>query len=169
MKPALSLLLAACLVASPLAAVAQTWQRFADSEAGFAAQFPAAPAKAASTLRLGARAAAATTWTVTSPDIVYSMTVADLTKLNLTEDAALDQAVKAASAQGEIKVDVTERINRQYGRQISLAGRDGSRSTLSIFVIGTKLYQLEAKALPPDVQSGSAKASRFHQSLEFIG
>ncbi len=169
MRRAAGFLIAALVAGTPLAAAAQGWQRFADSEAGFAAQFPAAPVKSASTVRLDAGAAAATTWSVKSPDIVYSMTVADLSKLNLADDAALEQAVKAATTQGEIKVDVTERINRQYGRQISLAGKDGSRSTLSIFVIGGKLYQLEAKALPPDVQTGSAKASRFHQSLEFIG
>jgi hypothetical protein len=166
---ALALLLAAALVGAPHAAAAQTWKRFAYDDAGFAVQLPAEPAKAQATVRLGGATAPATTWTVTAPDIVYSMTVADLSKLRLAKDAALDEAVKAVAAQGEIKVDVTERINSEYGRQLALAGRDGSRSTLSIFFINGRLYQLEAKALPPDPQASSAKAARFHQSLEFIG
>jgi hypothetical protein len=166
---ALALLLAAALASAPLTAAAQVWKRFAYDDAGFAVQLPAEPAKAQATVRLGAATAPATTWTLKQPDVVYSMTVADVSKLGLAKDAALDQAVKTVAAQGEIKVDVTERINSEYGRQIALAGKDGSRSTLSIFLINGRLYQLEAKALPPDPQASSAKAARFHQSLEFIG
>jgi hypothetical protein len=165
----IALILAAALVAAPLAAAAQAWKRFAYDDAGFAVQLPAEPVKGQATVHLGSASAPAATWTVKQPDIVYSMTVADVSKLGLAKDAALDQAVKALAAQGKIKVDVTERINSEYGRQLSLLGKDGSRSTLSIFLVGGRLYQLEAKALPPDPQAASAKAARFHQSLEFIG
>lgn len=166
---AIALLLAAAVVAAPLAVAAQAWKRFAYGDAGFAVQLPAEPAKAQTSVRLGGASAPASVWSLKQPDVVYSMIVADLSKLGLAKDAALDQAVKGLAAQGEIKVDVTERINSEYGRQIALAGKDGSRSTLSIFFINGRLYQLEAKALPPDPQASSAKAARFHQSLEFIG
>lgn len=165
----LTLLLAAALLGAPLPAAAQAWKRFAYADDGFAVQLPAEPAKAASTMRLvGGTAAPTSTWTLSQPDVIYSMTVAEVAKLGLGQEDPLERAVGALSARGEIKVDVTERINREYGRQIALAGKDGSRSTLSIFVIDGRLYQLEAKALPPDPLAASAKTSRFHQSLEFI-
>jgi hypothetical protein len=165
---ALTLLLVAAL-AAPLPAAAQAWKRFAYGDAGFAVQLPGEPTRSEATFRLpGGQSAPASTWTLKQDGIVYSITVADFSKSGLGKDAALDDAVKALSARGEVKVDVTERINRQFGRQISLAGADGSRSTLSIFFVDGRRYQQEAKALPPDPLAASAKAARFQQSLEFV-
>jgi len=68
---------------------------------------------------------------------------------------------------GEIKLDVNARINREFGRELSVAENDGSRSTMGIFFINHKLYQLQARILPPDPVAGSADALRFQQSLRF--
>jgi hypothetical protein len=165
---ALTLLLAAAL-AGPVPAAAQAWKRFAYGDAGFAVQLPAEPTKTEGVFRLpDGKSGPASTWTLKQDGIVYSVTVADLSKAGVGKDAALDEAVKGLAARGEVKVDVTERINREFGRQISLVGKDGSRSTMSIFFVDGRLYQQEARALPPDPLGASAKAARFQQSLEFV-
>jgi hypothetical protein len=67
-----------------------------------------------------------------------------------------------------VSVDETARIDRQYGRHLSLVTADGTRSQISVFFVGDKLYQLEAKALPPNALNATGKTIRFQQSLEFM-
>ena len=62
-----------------------------------------------------------TTYALRQDDIVYSMTVADFSQTPVEQQAAIAEAVKAYGAAGEIKLDVSERIDRQFGRQLSLA------------------------------------------------
>lgn len=164
-----ALALAAAL-AAPLCASAQGWRRFDYADSGFAFQLPAPPQVSEGPYRTsGGLTVPSKTWTLKQDDIVYTMTVADFSSTAVEKDAALDEAVKALAARGEIKADVTERINREYGRQVTVVGRDGARSTVSIFFVNHKLYQQEGRALPPDPGAGSSKAVRFQQSLEFTG
>ena len=166
MRPQAGLALAALsLLALPAASHAQGWQVFRFDDQGFAVQLPAAPQQGEGRIELGAGPATpAKAYTLKQDDVVYSMTVADLAK-GADQQAAIADAVKAFSAKGQIKQDVNERIDRQFGRQLSVDGADGSRSAISIFVVNGKLYELEGKALSP---SASGKTIRFQQSLEFI-
>ena len=94
------------------------------------------------------------------------MTVADLAGTNLEEPAVIDYAIKALSEGGEIKVNIPHRIYRVYGRQISIARADGSRSTAAVFDYKGRLYQIEASALP-GATVGEFEMIRFQQSLTF--
>ena len=159
-------IIGAVLAASP--ATAQGWREYSYSDAGFGIQFPAAPAvipgeyKTASGLTVPA-----ITYSAQKDNTTYSVMVADLTKAAADQAGAIDHAVKSFAATGEIKVDVEARINREYGHELSVLGKDGSRSIVAIFFIGHRLYELNGKTTPPNAEAGSGSSIRFQQSLQF--
>jgi hypothetical protein len=155
--------LAGLLIAG--AARAQNWQEHAYPEAGFSVQFPAEPAVTETRYRAPGLEAPAKVYAAKLGSGDYSVTVADLSSSPLAQDAAIDTAVKALAATGEVKVDVRARIDRQFGREVSLKGRDGGQITTAVFYIDKKLYVLAGRTEP----DASALASRFQQSLQFIG
>ena len=164
-------LLAACavLLAAPSLAGAQTWEEHRYSEAGFAVQFPAEPKATSVTYRTATgMTAPATAYTATLENVIYAVTVADVSKLSMDDDVAVEDAIKALGAMGEITVDVTERINRRYGHELGVNGKDGSRAAASVFAFDHRLYLLFAQAMPPNAAAGSGKISRFQQSLQFL-
>ena len=69
---------------------------------------------------------------------------------------------------GEVKVNIPHRVNRVYGRQLSIVGPDGIRSMVAVFDYNGRLYQIEGKALPTG-NDATAGAIRFVQSLIFTG
>jgi hypothetical protein len=95
---------------------------------------------------------------------VFKVTVADLANTGLAENAVIDHAVKMLSQGNEVKVDFPHRIYQVYGRQLSLAGPDGSRSTVAVFDTNGRLYQIEAKIFPG---GNDTDLIRFQQSLIF--
>ena len=96
---------------------------------------------------------------------VFKMTVADLTTAGLEENAVIDHAVAALSKDGEVKVNIPARVSRVFGRQLSILGPDGSRSSVAMFYHEGRLYQIEGKSLPNS--NATADAIRFQQSLIF--
>ncbi len=153
----------------PGAALAQDWQEYAYPEAGFAAQFPSKPAVSDGSYRTAqGLAAAARIYAAHQGGVDYSVTVADLSKTGIGGSAAIDDAVKTFAGTGRIKLDVSERIDRQFGRELSVAGADGSQTATAIFFLDGKLYVLAGKAAAPDAEAGSPLTVRFQQSLQFI-
>ena len=164
------LVCAASALLAPLPAAAQAWKAYAYGDTGFAMQLPDQPTIAKTEFKPPDGAAVpATSYVLRAPDIIYSMTVADFTGRPMQEQAALQMAEKALAATGEVKLDVQERVDRHFGKQMSVVGADGARSTISIFYVNNRLYELVGKSLPPDPAAGSGKAIRFQQSLEFVG
>jgi hypothetical protein len=160
-------LLFACW-AAPLAAHAQDWRNYDYPEAGFAVHFPAPPTVTHGVYRTAAGVTAPSTiYSVRQDDMVYTVTTADFSQVTIAPDTVIGDAVKAFGDGGEIKVDVEARINRQYGHELSVGGKDGSRSTVAIFFFNHRFYQLHGKALPPNSDARSSKLIRFQQSLQF--
>jgi hypothetical protein len=95
------------------------------------------------------------------------MTVADMRDTGLEENAVIDHAVKTLSQGGEVKVDIPHRISWIYGRQLSIAGADGSRSSVAVFYHKRQLYQIEGTTLPAGSNSSTSDSIRFQQSLVF--
>jgi hypothetical protein len=93
------------------------------------------------------------------------MTVVDLSKAGLDEAAVIDHAIKALSEGGEIKINIPARVGRVFGRQLSILGADGSRSSDALFYYEGRLYQIEGTSLPPG--NATSDAIRFQQSLIF--
>jgi len=54
-----------------------------------------------------------------------------------------------------------------YGRQLSITGADGSRSSIAVFYYKRQLYQIEGTTLPAGSNSSTSDAIRFQQSLVF--
>ena len=98
---------------------------------------------------------------------VFKMIIADMRDTGLEENAVVEHAVKTLSQTGDVKVDIPHRINWIYGRQLSILGKDGSRSSIAIFYYKRQLYQIEGTTLPSGNNSSTSDAIRFQQSLVF--
>ncbi len=144
------------------------WQEYAYPDAGFAAQFPAQPILSEGSYRAAGVSAPSRTYAARKGGIDFSVTVADFNGTSVEQKAAIDDVVKAFAQAGEIKLDVTERIDRQFGRELRVSAKDGSILATAIFFYDHRLYVLAGKALPPNPDPTSAETVRFQQSLEFI-
>lgn len=168
-KPALIVVAAAAALLAATAAVAQGWMNYAYPDAGFAVQFPAPPTVSSGTYRPASGIAVpATTYSAQQDGIVFSVVVADFSKTTIDDQTAMADAIKALRDTGEIKVDTNERIDRNFGHDITLVGKDGSRSAMAIFSVNRRLYQLSGKTPAADPEAGSGKTARFQQTLTFI-
>jgi hypothetical protein len=160
-------LLLAVLVAS-VPAAAQGWTEYSYPSYSFTVSFPADPRIETSIYQAAdGRSAQAQVYSVTQDDAVFKMTVVDLSDAAMEESAVIDHAIKTLSQGGEIKVDIPARINRVYGRQLSIVGAAGSRSSVAVFYHKGRLYQIEGKALAGN--EAASYAIRFQQSLVFTG
>jgi hypothetical protein len=155
----------ALLLLAPAAAWAQGWQEYSYPDAGFSAQFPAQPAVTDAAYKAGDIAAPAKVYEARLGSARYSVTVADLSASPASGTDAIEAAVKALGALGQVKADVRERIDRQFGREVSVIGRDGGQITTAVFYVDKKLYVLAGMTAP----DASGLAVRFQQSLQFIG
>ncbi len=169
MRAALGAVAALAILAAPYAAQAQAWKDYSYPEDGFAVQFPAPPAMSTTSYKTQTGLTLpAVIYSVQQDGVIYSVTVADFSTVAHGDQVAMEDATTAVHQQGEVKVETTERIDRYYGRDITLAGKDGSHSAIAIFFANDQLYELVGKALPPDAEAGSGKTARFQQTLVFI-
>jgi hypothetical protein len=149
---------------------AQAWEEHAYPDAGFAVQFPVEPrVEAGSYETADGTSVPATVYSASEGSGVYTVIVAELANTPADQRNAIDDAVSQLRKTGQIELDVNARINREFGRELSVAENDGSRSTMGIFFFNHRLYELRARVLPPDPKAGSADALRFQQSLRFTG
>jgi hypothetical protein len=155
-------LILAMLVAQP--AAAQSWKEY--TYPTFTVAFPADPKIETISYRISdGRAFAARVYSVTQDHGVFTMTVADLTDSSIEEKAVVDHAIRTLSQGSEIKLNIPHRISQAYGRQLSVAGADGSYSFIAVFFHNRRLYQIEGRALPGS--NATSDAIRFQQSLTF--
>jgi len=161
----IALLVAALLFSTP--ASAQSWREYTYPTDAFAVAFPADP-----TIEMGTYSLAdgstvpARIYSLAQEEGVYKVTIADFSRTVLGEPEIMDHAVKAIS-QGEVKVDLPARIDRIYGRQLSIVGSDGSHTSVALFYYRNRLYQIAGTALPAAARAGASEAIRFQQSLRF--
>jgi hypothetical protein len=157
----IALLTALLLVSAP--AAAQKWREYGYLENSFAIQFPAEPKISEGSYATAVVTVNATIYALEQADARYSVTVADFSKTRLSEAAVLDLAIAELKKDGDVTVDIPHRVNRQLGRQLSIAGHDGSRSSIALFYYQHRLY--EVKGTSED--AGSSDGARFQQSLRF--
>src|SRR5262245_5053532 len=128
----ITLIAAAFVVNAP--AAAQEWKDYTYPDYRFGLMSPAAPQVQTTTYEVAeGRSVPAQIYSVREGGSDLKMIVADLANTGLTETAVIDYAVKKVSATGEVKLNYPHRIYQVYGRQMSLLGRDGSRSTVAMF------------------------------------
>ena len=159
----IAFILAALVVSGP--AAAQEWQEYTSPNDAFTVMFPTAPQVQRTTYDVAdGRSVRARIYSVRQDKTELKMIVADLDNTGLQEKAVIDHAVKTVSSRGEVKVNYPHRIYGVYGRQLSLLNKDGSRSTVAMFDVMGRLYQIEAKVAPG---GNDFDLIRFQQSLVF--
>lgn len=161
----IALIFAAFVASGP--AAAQSWEEYSYPDYSFTVAFPSAPRIETTTYQAADnRSVPAHVYSVRQGNGLFTVTVADLAGTGLEENAVIDHAIKTLTAGGEVKFDIPHRIYKVYGRQLSVVGKDGSRSTFAVFDYNNHLYQIEAKALPGATDT-TADTLRFQQSLVF--
>jgi hypothetical protein len=149
--------------------IAQSWREYSYPDQFFTIAFPGDPQTEATTYQIaGDRWVEAHVYSVHQDDSVFKVTVAELADTGLEESVVIDHAVNMMSEGGEVKINIPHRVNRVYGRQLSIVGPDGVRSLVAVFDYNGRLYQIEGKALPTG-NDATADAIRFVQSLIFTG
>jgi hypothetical protein len=83
--------------------------------------------------------------------------------------ATIAETEKSVGASGKVTVAIDARVNRSFGRELSVTGADASRSAIAIFFVNKHLYKLVGEALPPNAIERSGDTIRFQESLQFIG
>jgi len=158
-------ILAALVCGGP--AVAQNWQEYSYPDQFFTVAFPADPQMETTTYQVAAdRSVEAHVYAVYQDTAVFKVTVAEVADTGLEESAVIDHAIRTLSEGGEVKVNIPHRVNRVFGRQLSIVGADGIRSMVAVFDYKGRLYQIEARSV--STENGAA-AIRFVQSLVFTG
>jgi hypothetical protein len=153
-------------LATSVPAAAQSWKEYAYPDEAFAVSFPAEPKIETTTYQAAdGHVVPARVYTVAQPGGIFTMTIADLTESGLDESAVIEHAIQALARDGEVKLNIPARVSRVFGRQLSILGTDGSRSSLALFYVKGRLYQIEGKSLPPG--NATSDAIRFQQSLMF--
>jgi hypothetical protein len=148
---------------------AQDWREYSYPDYSFAVSFPADPKVEMSTYHLDDdRTVMARVYSVRRDDAEFKVTVAELGDPRPEEAAVIDHAVRALSEGGEVRVNIPHRVNRVFGRQLSIVQTDGSRTTAALFDFNGRLYQIEGKSFPAG-GNATADAIRFVQSLAFTG
>ena len=167
------LLLLLLLIAAPALAQipppALEWRSYDYPAMGFGVHFPAEPSVVRGTYATATGSVPASIYSVKHENVEYRMTVADFSAAKTDEKTAIDAAVKTWATDGrEIKLDVEARINRRYGRELSVGGKDGSYAMVAIFFFNNRLYELSGRALPPNATISTGRTIRFQQSLQFL-
>jgi hypothetical protein len=150
-------------------AVAQSWREYTYPDQFFTVAFPGDPRTEITTYQVADdRSVKANVYSLRQDNALFKVTVAELADTGLEESAVIGHAIKMMSDGGEVKVNIPHRVNRVYGRQLSIVGADGIRSMVALFDYNGRLYQIEGNALPTG-NDATADAVRFVQSLIFTG
>jgi hypothetical protein len=99
----------------------------------------------------------------------YRVVIADFTNRPESDSAMINAAEEALKRNGTVKVELPARVQAVFGRQLSVAGNDGSHTSAALLVYQKRLYEIIGTASPAAAQAGSSDAIRFQQSLRFTG
>jgi hypothetical protein len=150
-------------------AAAQSWQEYSYPDYSFRVTFPATPQVETTTYQVtDDRAVEAHVYSVRRDNAEFKVIVAELADPAMKEAEIIDHAIKTLSEGGQVQVNIPHRINRIFGRQVSILQRDGSRAAVALFDYNGRLYQIEGKSLPAGIDA-TADTIRFVQSLTFTG
>jgi hypothetical protein len=168
MKGVVAIVMAGMLM--PVVAIAQEWKAYNYPDPGFAVQFPADPVVEKSTVRTpNYNSLPLTRYSVRQDRVTYTVNVVDYTSTNADSLGTIAETERSIGATGKITVATGARVNRSFGRELSVDGTDGSRSAIAIFFVNKHLYTVVGQALPPNAIERSGDAIRFQESLQFLG
>jgi hypothetical protein len=167
MKAKVAILMAALLM--PVVAVAQEWKVYTYPDPGFTIEFPAIPAVESGTIKNATGVSLPLTrYAVRQDGISYTLSVVNYSSTNADALSTIAATERSLGASGKVTGATGARVNRSFGRELSLNGPDGSRSAIAIFFVNKHLYTLVGQALPPIASEKSDDAIRFQGSLRFL-
>ncbi len=168
MRGIIAILLAGLLL--PVTALAQEWQTYTYADPGFAIQFPGVPVVETGRIRNSTGVSLPVTrYVVRQARITYTVSVVNYSSTNADGISTIAETERTLGAGGQVTVATGARINRAFGRELSVNGADGSRSAIAIFFVDKRLYTVVGQALPPNAIERSADAVHFQESLQFLG
>jgi hypothetical protein len=138
-------------------------------DSGVDIQFPAQPDVKQTTYPTASASVPAIVYSYQQDTVAFTLTVVDFSNDGKELGSAADSVIDSLRKGGGVTLDLDECISGQPGHEFSLKGSDGSASKVSVFAVERKLYLLEAKASPPNVDRDSGDISRFQQSMSFAG
>jgi hypothetical protein len=159
--------LAGLLLSGTAFAESKGWRDYNYPLDNFGISFPAEPKITKGTYPTAdGTSVEARVYSLEEKDAALKVTVADFSGIKTDEKTVLEHAMKTLIGDGAVKLNITHRVNAVYGRQLSVAGRDGSHSTIALFYYRKHLYQIEGIAYPA-VDDMTFEAIRFQQSVRF--
>jgi hypothetical protein len=144
------------------------WKEHLFPDKHFQVQFPAEPA--VSTMPYTAadgRQVTRTTYSVRQDSGLYQAAVIDFSPAGIDAATAIDQAISALRESNDVTFNQAARQNGTCGRYLTLRGKDGSTSTVSLFFRDNRLYQIQGTALPSNADSSSGYMILFTNSFSF--
>ena len=108
-----------------------------------------------------------TLYSVRQDSSLYQAAVVDLTKAGIDAATAIDQAVNALRENNNVTFNQAARQNGTCGRYLTIKGKDGSTSTVSLFFRDKRLYQIQGTSLPSNGDSSSGTMILFTNSFSF--
>ena|SRR6185503_11584633 len=157
----------AVIAVATAAGAAERWREYGYLENAFAIQFPGQPTVSEGSYATALLTVNATIYALEQDGARYVVTVADFSNTKLSELTVLELAVENLHHDGDVTVDVPHRVNRHFGRQLSVTGHDGSRSSVALFYYQRRLYLIQGTMLATNADTGSSDGARFQQSLRF--
>jgi hypothetical protein len=143
------------------------WIAYGSAAKGFIVRFPERPFMTSTIFPIaGGTMAPATIYESDPPSAQLTLTVVDFTGGG---DVALAQrlALRGLRAEGTVQRDADLCVSGQVGRELWLVGADGGQWRALVFVLGQRLFMLEAKTAPPNADPALANAQAFEASLAF--
>jgi hypothetical protein len=166
MKAIVAIVLAGLLM--PIAADAQEWRTYNFPDSGFTIDFPTAPAVETGTIKDATGVSLPMTRYAARQDrIDYTLSVVDYSRTNADALTTIIQTERSLNASGKVTAATGARVDRNFGRALTLNGTDGSRSAIAIFFVDKHLYTVVGQALPPNASDEMSDAIRFQESLRF--
>jgi hypothetical protein len=154
------------LLATP--ALAQSWQEFTYPDDNFIVTFPGTPTITSGTYKAGAVSAPEKIYALKVPGRVFQMEVVDFSGNKVSKADAIKQAVSDWTKDGTVAEDTFARIDNDFGRNLNVLHKDGSRSVGSIYFLNRKLYLIQGVSLKNDPEPQSGQPTRFRESLSFV-
>jgi hypothetical protein len=162
--------LAAAALLSTSAAAQSTWQEYTYPDQQFAVSFPAQPIVETKPFKAAdGTTVTETVYSVRNEAAKFELTVVDFSGQTIDGASAIDQAVNALRDRGDVKLDIAARVQRNVGRYLNVAARDGSHTIAAVFFGGNRLYEIEGTVPASNPDGLSGEMIRFQQSLRFTG
>src|SRR5215469_12998973 len=119
-----SLMLAAVMAVVANSALADDWTEYNYPELGFSVSFPGAPIVETMPYRtMDGAMANETQYAVQEENAAYRVAVIDFANISFDRDAEITEVLIELRGKGDVKVDIPARVNRNFGRQLSIVAK----------------------------------------------